>query len=129
MQVVLFGQPELDRKLQSPSLRQLLQRITFQHRLSGLAADELKGYLAHRLSVAGCTREFPFTASAVGAIHRASSGIPRLINIIAHKSLLVVFGEGGRRAGWRHVQAASEDTPAAAPLGRWWLPRLGRAMD
>jgi type II secretory pathway predicted ATPase ExeA len=47
MQVVLFGQPELDRKLQSASLRQLLQRITFQHRLSGLARDELPGYLAH----------------------------------------------------------------------------------
>jgi len=129
LQVVLFGQPELDRKLQSASLRQLLQRITFQHRLAGLAGDELKGYLAHRLSIAGYTREFPFTSSAVGAIHRASRGIPRLVNIIAHKSLLVVFGEGGRRAGLRHVQAASEDTPAAATLGRWWLPRLGRALD
>jgi MSHA biogenesis protein MshM len=129
MQVVLFGQPELDRKLQSASLRQLLQRITFQHRLSGLARDELPGYLAHRLSIAGCTREFPFTSSALGAIHRASRGLPRLVNVIAHKSLLVVFGEGGRRAGRRHVEMASQDTPAAAPLGRWWLPRLGRALD
>ncbi|HYR34085.1 MAG TPA: AAA family ATPase [Burkholderiales bacterium] len=129
IQVVLFAQPELDRKLQSPSLRQLLQRITFQHRLLGLAADELKGYLAHRLTIAGSTREFPFTSSAVGAIHRASRGIPRLVNVISHKALLVVFGEGGRRAGRRHVEAASHDTPAAAPLGRWWLPRLGRALD
>ena len=129
LQVVLFGQPELDRKLQSASLRQLLQRITFQHRLCGLAADELKGYLAHRLGIAGYTREFPFTSVAVAALHRASRGIPRLVNIIAHKSLLVVYGEGGRRAGRRHIQAASDDTPAAAPLGRWWLPRLGRALD
>ena len=129
MQVVLFGQPELDRKLQSPSLRQLLQRITFQHRLAGLSSDELKGYLAHRLSIAGYTREFPFTSSAVTALHRASRGVPRLVNIIAHKSLLVVYGEGGRRAGLRQVQAASEDTPAAAALGRWWLPRFGRALD
>ena len=129
MQVVLFGQPELDRKLQSPSLRQLLQRITFQHRLAGLAGDELKGYLAHRLSIAGYTREFPFTSSAVAALHRASRGVPRLVNIIAHKSLLVVYGEGGRRAGLRQVQAASEDTPAAAALGHWWLPRFGRALD
>ncbi len=127
MQVVLFGQPELDRKLQSPALRQLLQRITFQHRLSGLAPDELKGYLAHRLSIAGFTREFPFSSGAVAAIHRTSHGIPRLINIIAHKTLLIVFGEDGRRAGRRHVQSASEDTPAAAPLGPWWLPRLRRA--
>jgi MSHA biogenesis protein MshM len=129
MQVVLFGQPELDRKLQSASLRQLLQRITFQHRLAGLASDELKGYLAHRLSIAGYTREFPFTSGAVAALQRASQGVPRLVNIIAHKSLLVVYGEGGRRAGLRQVQAASEDTPAAASLGRWWLPRLGRALD
>ena len=129
MQVVLFGQPELDRKLQSPSLRQLLQRITFQHRLAGLVADELKGYLAHRLSIAGYTREFPLTGRAVTAIHRASRGVPRLVNIIAHKALLVVYGEGGRRVGLRHVQAASEDTPAAAALGRWWLPRFGRALD
>src|SRR5260221_449143 len=129
LQVVLFGQPELDRKLQSPSLRQLLQRITFQHRLAGLVADELKGYLAHRLSIAGYTREFAFTGAAVTAIHRASRGVPRLVNIIAHKALLVVYGEGGRRVGLRHVQAASEDTPAAAALGRWWLPRFGRALD
>lgn len=129
MQVVLFGQPELDRKLQSASLRQLLQRITFQHRLSGLSSDELKGYLAHRLSIAGYTREFPFTSNAVRALHRASRGIPRLVNVIAHKSLLVVYGEGARRAGRRHVQAASQDTPAAASLGRWWLPNLGRALD
>jgi len=129
MQVVLFGQPELDRKLQSASLRQLLQRITFQHRLVGLAGDELKGYLAHRLSIAGYTREFPFTSSAVSALHRASRGIPRLVNVIAHKALLIVYGEGGRRAGLRQVEAASEDTPAAASLGRWWMPRLGRAVE
>ena len=129
MQVVLFGQPELDRKLQSASLRQLLQRITFQHRLAGLAPDELNGYLAHRLSIAGYTREFPFTAGAVGTLHRASRGVPRLVNIIAHKSLLLVFGEGGRRVGRRHIKIASEDTPAAIPLGRWWMPRLGRALD
>ena len=129
LQVVLFGQPELDRKLQSASLRQLLQRITFQHRLSGLAADELPGYLAHRLSIAGYTREFPFTSGAVAAIHRTSRGIPRLVNIVAHKTLLIVFGEGGRRAGRRQVRAASDDTPAAMPLGRWWMPRLGRATD
>jgi len=129
MQVVLFAQPELDRKLQSPSLRQLQQRITFQHRLGGLAAEELKDYLAHRLRIAGYTGEFPFTSGAVAAMHRASGGIPRLINIIAHKSLLMVFGEGGRRCARRHVRAASDDTPAAARLGPWWLPRLSRALD
>jgi MSHA biogenesis protein MshM len=55
--------------------------------------------------------------------------VPRLVNIIAHKALLVVYGEGGRRVRLRHVQAASEDTPAAAALGRWWLPRFDRALD
>ena len=127
MQVVLFGQPELDQKLESASLRQLLQRITFQHRLAGLASDELEGYLAHRLSIAGYIREFPFSGAAVAAVHRASRGVPRLVNIIAHKSLLLVYGEGGRRVARRHIQAAAEDTPATARLTPWWWPRLGRA--
>ena len=129
LQVVLFGQPELDRKLESSSLRQLLQRITFQHRLQGIAADELGPYVEHRLRVAGYAGELPFTGHAIKLLHRASRGVPRLVNIIAHKALMMVYGEGGRTAGRRHLLAAAEDTPAASSLVPWWALRLSRAGD
>jgi len=131
LQVVLFGQPELDRKLASESLRQLLQRITFQHELSGLAKDEVGAYVAHRLRVAGYVGEFPFTEPALKLLHRASRGVPRLVNIVAHKALLMVYGEGGRRADRRHLRSAAQDTPAASSLSSWWWPRLrlSRAVD
>jgi len=124
--VVLFGQPELDRKLRDRSIRQLLQRITFHYTLGGLAEDEVGAYVSHRLAVAGYGQEPLFADGAVAALHRGSRGIPRLVNILAHKSLLLVFGEGGRRVERRHVGAAVADTPAAAPLARLWWPRFLR---
>src|SRR5436190_5609433 len=84
LQVVLFGQPELDRKLATPSIRQLRQRIMFEHRLEGLAEEEVEHYLAHRLRVAGYRGNRLFATPAVHALHRASGGIPRLVNVIAH---------------------------------------------
>jgi MSHA biogenesis protein MshM len=124
LQVVLFGQPELDRKLAQQSIRQLLQRITFQYDLRGLAEDEVGAYVAHRLAVAGYSAQPLFAVGAVGAMHRASRGLPRLVNILAHKSLLLLYGEGGVRVERRHVKSAVRDTPAAAPPARWWWPRL-----
>lgn len=118
MQVVLFGQPELDKKLASESVRQLRQRISFQHALKALARHEVADYVAHRLTIAGYSGSALFTNGALKSIHMASRGVPRLVNIIAHKSLLLVYGEGGRQADRRHVQAAVEDTPSAT--SRWW---------
>jgi MSHA biogenesis protein MshM len=131
LHVVLFGQPELDRRLADPSIRQLLQRITFHYGLRGLAREEVGAYLAHRLAVAGFAEEALFSDAAVTALHRGSRGVPRLVNILAHKSLLLVFGEGGRRIERRHVKAAIGDTPAAATAGPAWWPRfrLTRATD
>ncbi|MGH8739594.1 MAG: ExeA family protein, partial [Burkholderiales bacterium] len=94
MQVVLFGQPELDRKLASPSIRQLLQRITFQHRMGGLQENEVGAYVAHRLSVAGFTGRALLSTGALRALHRASRGLPRLINVVMHKAMLLAYGEG-----------------------------------
>jgi MSHA biogenesis protein MshM len=131
LQVVLFGQPELDRKLATESIRQLRQRITFQHALRGLDRAEIGAYVEHRLFVAGHSGPPLFDAGALRALHRASRGVPRLVNILAHKSLLLVFGEGGRCASRRHVHAAAVDTPSAAPVTGWWWPRLrtSRAAD
>jgi MSHA biogenesis protein MshM len=118
MQVVLFGQPELDRKLASDSVRQLRQRITFQYTLKALTKSEVADYVAHRLTIAGYAGPAVFTGAALRSIHVSSRGIPRLVNILAHKALLVVYGEGGRVVDRRHVRAAVEDTPTA--VSRWW---------
>jgi MSHA biogenesis protein MshM len=120
MQVVLFGQPELDRKLASASVRQLRQRITFQHALKALARGEVAAYVAHRLTIAGYSGPALFADGSLRCLHATSRGVPRLVNILAHKSLLLVYGEGGRRAERRHVRAAAEDTPSASWPWWWW---------
>jgi MSHA biogenesis protein MshM len=123
VQVVLFGQPELDAKLAQESVRQLRQRILFQHELQPLSRDEMEYYVAHRLAVAGYRGGALFGKAALDILHHASGGTPRLVNVLAHKSLLVAYGEGKQEVAVRHVQAAAKDTPAAqvgaGPRG-WW---------
>ena len=121
VQVVLFGQPELDQKLARDSVRPLRQRITFQHRLGTLTRSETGDYLAHRLSVAGSGNASIFTHPAVREIHSASKGTPRLINILANKSMMLAFGEGSRTVRWHHARAAVSDTPAASALVNLWV--------
>jgi len=119
LQVVLFGQPELDDKLNGESVRQLKQRITFQHSLTPLRPDEVEEYLAHRLRVAGYRGERLFSRAAVLLVHRRSGGVPRLINIIAHKAMLLAFGEGLQSVRPEHVRRAVADTPAARHHRPW----------
>src|SRR3990172_914372 len=121
LQVVLFGQPELDYKLAQDSVRQLRQRITFQYRLGELGREELDYYLAHRLRVAGYRGNRLITKPAVRALHRASGGIPRLVNVLAPKSMLLAFGEGAQQVTPPHVRAAASDTPAARQNHWRWL--------
>lgn len=116
LQVVLFGQPELDSKLQDHSVRQLNQRITFQHQLGPLQRDEMVYYLNHRLSVAGYRGGQLFTGPAITLLHRVSHGIPRLVNILANKALMVCYGEGRLQVNLRHVWHAYRDTPSAHKL-------------
>ena len=121
MQVVMFGQPELDEKLLDPSVRQLRQRITFDYQLRGLDRGEVEHYLAHRMRVAGHRGTAPvFTALAVRALHAASLGTPRVVNILAHKALLSAFGEGKEQVGWRHVMQAAKDSTGIVRKFRWW---------
>jgi MSHA biogenesis protein MshM len=119
MQVVLFGQPELDGRLGQPSVRQLKQRITFTCELKPFNLEEVEFYLAHRLGVAGYRGPALFTPAAVKRLYKASRGVPRLINILAHKSLLAVFGEGEREITERHVKTAASDTESLAPRASW----------
>jgi len=110
LQVVLFGQPELDERLAQTRLRQLRQRITFSYHLRCIDRDGLAGYLAHRLLVAGYHGKPLFTTDAMESLFRISQGIPRLINVLAHKTLMAAYGRGATNVGNEHVALAAEDT-------------------
>jgi MSHA biogenesis protein MshM len=120
LQIVLFGQPELDQKLQHHNIRQLNQRISFHYQLGTLNRSELEQYIEHRLKIAGYLGRPIFTRRAIAALHTASQGIPRLINILAHKSLMLSFGTGEHRIGPRQIGVAADDTEAAHKIRHPW---------
>jgi len=90
LQIVLLGQPELRSVLAREDMRQLAQRITARFHLTPLGAEETGDYLRHRFAVAGGKR-FPFDAGAIARIHKLSGGVPRLINVLAERSLLAGY--------------------------------------
>ncbi len=92
LQIVLLGQPELRELLQRRTLRQLAQRITARYHLSPLGPKDTHLYIRHRMQVAGAQRN-PFRRSAMNALYQRSQGIPRLINIIADRSLIAAFAK------------------------------------
>lgn len=107
LQVVLFGQPELDDMLSKESLR---QRITFSYVLPVLNQEEVHSYINHRLTKSGFPGVNLFSPRAIQELGKASKGIPRLINILCHKALLVAFGRGDTKINHLHVRRAIEDT-------------------
>jgi MSHA biogenesis protein MshM len=129
MQVVLFGQPELDARLNQDSVRQLKQRITFSYVIKPMSREHIGGYIQHRMIVAGFDGADLFTTGAVKEIARASKGIPRLINILSHKSLLATFGKGDRSVDKPHVRMAIKDTDQSGDRkGKWFTWRLGMLL-
>ena len=131
LQVVLLGQPELDSLLNRPDLRQLKQRIVFADRLVPLSHKGTIKYISYRLRAAGCKTQL-FNRTALRLLAFASGGVPRLINILAHKALLCAYGKGDPQVTARHVARAIGDTEESRRLGkmlawRWyWLwPALG----
>ena len=115
LQVVLFGQPELEEKLNRPEIRQLRQRITFAYRLEPIDRDGMDAYVQHRLMVAGHQGGGSlFRPKALQALYRASGGIPRLVNILAHKSLMAAYGRGDPVVEREHVHMAIADTEDVA---------------
>lgn len=113
IQVVLFGQPELDILLEQPSIRQLKQRITFTYELKPLNKPAVKAYIRHRLMIAGYRGRDLFATSAMEYLYNASGGIPRMINILSHKAMLVAYGQGESSVSAGHVRAAVKDSPEA----------------
>lgn len=110
LQIVLFGQPELNQRLHSDRFRQLRQRIAFSYHLPHLTAAQMRAYLSHRLRLAGRSGALPFSSAAFIAIALCSRGIPRLGHVLAHKTLIAAFGKGIAQAGLREAWAAVRDT-------------------
>ena len=110
LQVIIFGQPELDECLNHPSVRQLRQRITFHYRLKPLSKGEFNYYVQHRLSAAGHRGGPVFTHMALWLLRRKSRCTPRLINILANKAMLSAYGRGKPLVGWSEVMHAADDT-------------------
>jgi general secretion pathway protein A len=92
LQIILVGQPQLRDKLKRPSLRQLRQRIVIRYHLGELMKEEVMPYIKHRLVRAGAGPTTPFFEdNAVEAIYEFSNGVPRLINVICDKAMLMAF--------------------------------------
>ena len=97
IQILLVGQPELGEKLGRPELRQLRQRISLVAELKPLSFEDTSQYIAHRLEVAGQPEPGLFKRRALKTIYRASGGIPRLVNVICDKALVLGYGAGAKR--------------------------------
>jgi MSHA biogenesis protein MshM len=110
LQIVLFGQPELEDNLRQPHIRQLRERITHSFRLSPLKNAEIREYLNFRLRAAGYRGPDLFSSSIISAIAKASDGLTRRINLIADKALLAAFSENTHTLKSRHVKAAVRDS-------------------
>ena len=114
LQIVLFGQPELDATLAKPGLRQLRDRVTHAFRMRPLSKGEAARYLSFRMRAAGYRGPEVFAPGAVGLIAGASDGLTRRINILADKALLSAFTENGHAVRPSHVRAAVQDSEFAS---------------
>lgn len=113
LQVVLFGQPELDELLNEKNVRQLKQRITFSYLLKPIDREGMELYLTHRLGIAGYQGGNLFEMKAMRSLFKASRGIPRLINILSHKSMMSAYGQGTKYVDNDNMRAAIRDTEDA----------------
>jgi general secretion pathway protein A len=109
LQIILFGQSELDQKLKFPKLKQLNQRIGIRHHILPLNREETESYVYQRLTVAGAHGSITFSKSALDEIHRFSQGIPRLINLLCDRTLIGGFVDETFQIDKRLVKKAIKD--------------------
>ena len=119
IQLVLIGQPELDQLLKKSELRQLRQRITISWELLPLNRDETRGYIQHRVNVALGKGRVQFARSAVELIYKYSHGIPRMINVLADRSLLIAYTMNTKKITPKIVRTAVKDVGGLTPLPTW----------
>lgn len=118
LQMVLFGQPELDANLNQTQIRQLRERITHSFNLSPLRTKEVADYLIFRLRAAGYFGPHLFSGRAISKLAKASEGLVRRVNILADKALLAAFADNVYQVTTKHVQAAIADSEFGAEKAR-----------
>lgn len=109
LQIILAGQPELDRKLDAPNLRQLKQRVVLRCSLSAFSATDTTEYINTRLALAGMPDQQVFTEQMMMEIHTRTGGIPRLINAVCDNMLLTCFAIETREATMEMLDEVSKD--------------------
>lgn len=109
LQIILVGQPELKSTLTLPALRQLNERITVRYDLKPLMPEEVVTYIAHRLRVAGGPGKVAFTSGAYRRIYEYSEGIPRRINALCDRTLLIAYAKNTGKINRRIIRQAARD--------------------
>src|SRR5271165_7566592 len=122
LQIILIGQPELRELLDRTELRQLAQRITGRYHLEPLTREETRGYVRHRLRVAGAAEEV-FTPAALAEVHRLAAGVPRVINVTCDRALLGAYTQETRKVTASLVRRAAGEVYGRRFAPRWlsWL--------
>lgn len=128
LQLVLFGQPELDATLARPDMRQLRERITQNFSLEPLVREDIAAYVDFRMRAAGYHGPNVFTAEAVKLIAKASTGLTRRVNILADKSLLASFAAGTHQVDVKEATAAIKDSGFAPVRGSRPAGSLGQGL-
>jgi general secretion pathway protein A len=116
LQIILTGQPELRPKLADPSLRQLRQRIAIEHHVEALRLEEITPYLEHRIAVAGGRYEALFDSDAARIFHAFSGGCPRLINLLADRTLLSAYAQELRPVPTALLERKAKEMATAAAM-------------
>lgn len=110
LQIILFGQPELDDHLNQQNIRQLKDRIHYQFYLKPFTFREVETYLHHRLSASGYSGSKLFSESAIKSLQKYSKGLARRINLLADKSMLIAFANNRKNIRSADVKEAAEDS-------------------
>lgn len=128
VQIILFGQPELDELLRQSRFRQLRQRITFAHYLKPLSLASTRQYIDFRLLHCGYNGPGLFSPRVLKALHKRAGGVPRMINVLAHKTLLAAYAARRTTPTLADVKLAWMDgQPDAQKLSPWLAPGIAAA--
>jgi MSHA biogenesis protein MshM len=115
VQIILFGQPELDNKLAQSNIRQLQQRIMHAYELKPLNQSSINAYLQHRIRSAGYTGSELFDTAAQNLLFKISHGVPRVINVLCNKAMMLSYASGEFHVNKKHIEAAALDSKASVP--------------
>ena len=124
LQIILFGQPELDEMIAQREIRQLKERITYSFHLNPFKINDINDYLNTRLRACGYRSGEMFSRAAVRKIRRYSKGLVRRINILADKSMLAAYASNAKQVTAAHVKQAARDSEFMLGGRRLWIPSL-----